>query len=377
MTKSTFFEIIGYFYFALDFLDYTFFTYPPGLKVKIDDLSNKSQTTLTHLAGIVVIMIRSILLTLLLAFIFSTSTIFITISHNDNSAEGDENLVQEDQQEEQGRYINQRTNSRIEETVARAIVPSSAGESDSSSSPRQRDEDDYYNGLSSLPVLVEEHRIVENNITTEDNHDYDRVILPRSKEAVGDMRSLNSEPTHQPSAVNILSCPPVGSSPIHVTPGSVMLNYSDALCTLTKSTISETGMKISIPIAISYDSNPWEQSAGEFASSLLVNNHIPCYSNGCQIDLSPLDAGELYVLSTLDYYTLSENDEYARFLETATFGITQEQLDAFENSPASVHEDITAWISDQMNSTITPLTSHREFWRSGLNGRVRLFGLQK
>ncbi len=180
--------------------------------------------------------------------------------------------------------------------------------------------------------------------------------------------STTIEATDQPATTNILiSCPPVGSPPIDVAPGSVTLTLSDALCTL--STISETGFATLIPIAISYDNNPWEQSAGEFASSFFANDDISCYSNGCQIDLPPLETGESYVLTTSNY-TLSETNQYARFLETATFGTTQEQLDTLKSSPESVYDNIALWISDQMNSTITPLTSHREFWRKSVNGRV-------
>jgi len=190
-------------------------------------------------------------------------------------------------------------------------------------------------------------------------------------------KSKNSGPTSQPTVktdapttTNSLSCPPVGSPPINVPPGSVMLGYGDTLCTLTKNIISSTsGSATSIPVALSYHGNPWEQSAGEFATSFFANEDILCYSNGCQINLPPLGVQESYLLTTLDY-SLAENEEYARFLETATFGITEEQLDAFKNSPASVHDDIVTWISDQMNSTTTPLTSHREFLRRGVIGRL-------
>ena len=151
-----------------------------------------------------------------------------------------------------------------------------------------------------------------------------------------------------------------------------MLNYSNALCTLTKKVVSDTGSTSSIPIAVSYDSNPWEQSAGEVATSLFANGNILCYSNGCQIHLPPLGAGESYFLTTFDH-SLTDDEMYARFLETATFGTTQQQLDNFKSSPASVHDNIANWISDQMNSATTPLTSHREFWRRGANGRVRVY----
>ena len=88
------------------------------------------------------------------------------------------------------------------------------------------------------------------------------------------------------------------------------------------------------------------------------------------------ESGAEYRLST-HVYELSKVDEAARFLETATFGITTEELMPLSVSSNDVKTGILTWISRQMNSSITPMTSHREFWRKGLNGRVsscRKFG---
>jgi hypothetical protein len=124
-----------------------------------------------------------------------------------------------------------------------------------------------------------------------------------------------------------------------------------------------------IPVARSYDNHPWEKAAGEFAASLFNTEDILCYEAGCQINLPPLEADSTYQLSSV-VYSLSEQDEYARFLETATFGITQEDLDAFASSSRSVEDDIISWVSDQMDPAEVPMTSHREYWRKRLNGRV-------
>ncbi len=146
-----------------------------------------------------------------------------------------------------------------------------------------------------------------------------------------------------------------------------------SLCTLSKAVTSESGEVALTPIARSYGNYPWEQAAGEYAASLFRDEKIMCYTNGCQIKLPPLvENGAEYYLSSFSY-SLSETNEYARFLETATFGTTDEQLDAFESSPNSVEVDITTWISNHMNASIVPITSHREFWRKGQNGRVSMF----
>ncbi len=185
--------------------------------------------------------------------------------------------------------------------------------------------------------------------------------------------------TESPTTSNILSCPLAGNSPIVIPAGSVMLHTAgtNSLCTLTKIISSDTGETISIPIARSYSNNQWEKSAGEASASLFAGKDILCYESGCQINLPMLEeSGAEYRLST-HVYELSKVDEAARFLETATFGITTEELMPLSVSSNDVKTGILTWISRQMNSSITPMTSHREFWRKGLNGRVsscRKFG---
>ena len=142
------------------------------------------------------------------------------------------------------------------------------------------------------------------------------------------------------------------------------------LCTLTKSVTSETsGETVLIPIARSYDNNAWERGAGEQAVSILGRKNIMCYAVGCQLDLQALESSEEYLLSSSSH-SLSESDEYARFLETATFGITQAEIDSLAASPKSVDENIIDWMSNQMNISETLLSSHREFWRKRTNSRV-------
>jgi hypothetical protein len=177
--------------------------------------------------------------------------------------------------------------------------------------------------------------------------------------------------TESPTTSNLLACPLVGDNPLIVSSGSVMLSVaSTTLCTLTKSvTSSESGKMTLIPIARSYDGNTWEQAAGEYAASIFGGKDIVCYTVGCQVNLPPLEAGAEYLLSSSSH-SLTEIDEYARFLETATFGITQEQLDTFDASSANVEDGINSWVTNQMNTNTIPMTGHREYWRNGINARV-------
>lgn len=152
-----------------------------------------------------------------------------------------------------------------------------------------------------------------------------------------------------------------------------MLQIAESsLCTLTKLTISSEGHFVNTPIARSYNGKEWEQAAGEFAHSFF-DGPILCYSKGCQVHLPKLEAG--YYLLTSSTHSLSDRNTYARFLETATFGITEKELDDLESrtssrSGSSVESNIISWVHEQMDTAKTPMTSHREFWRRGLNGRV-------
>lgn len=65
---------------------------------------------------------------------------------------------------------------------------------------------------------------------------------------------------------------------------------------------------------------------------------------------------------------MSKIDEYARFLESATYGITQAELDSFDVSNIDVDTQIINWMKEQMNETLILPTSHREFWRKRVNG---------
>ena len=184
--------------------------------------------------------------------------------------------------------------------------------------------------------------------------------------------------TEAPTTRNIVTCPPVGSPPVRLSSGSIMIPVAtNTLCTLTKVVPSSgNDAEISIPVARSYDNKPWEKSPGDYAASLFKDKDILCYASGCQMNLPTLEEeGAECHLSSFSY-SLSETDELARFLETATFGITQGELEAFDSSPGNVQTKIIDWVWNHMNVSSTPMTSHREFWRKGLSGRVSLTGIR-
>lgn len=153
-----------------------------------------------------------------------------------------------------------------------------------------------------------------------------------------------------------------------------MLNVANdqSLCSLTKVLLGENNKVINrIPIARSYNSSPWERSPGELSFSIFGSSEIRCYSIGCQVNLPESEEGTEYHLNSYTH-TLSKIDEYSRFLESATYGVTQADLDLFDVTNIDVETQIINWMKEQMNTTLTPPTSHREYWRKGVNGaRVR------
>ncbi len=194
----------------------------------------------------------------------------------------------------------------------------------------------------------------------------------RSKQSGPTTRPTSA--TFAPSGSTLIECPGIGSSPLILDSGPSMLEFAkeSQLCSLVKSFPStKNGEITNIPIARSYDGTPWRKSPGEYAASLFDMEAIVCYTNSCQLNLPPIESGSVYMLSSTSY-RLSSSDEYARFLETATFGISEKLLNDFETSTLGVQDTIASWISNQMNVSLTPATSHREFWRRGLNGRVCL-----
>lgn len=182
--------------------------------------------------------------------------------------------------------------------------------------------------------------------------------------------------TNAPTTELVVPCPPPDQV-VNLSSGSVILSIAGAntLCTVTKiipkNLLGGGKTQTVVPLVRSYDMHMWESSPGNVASSSFENEYILCYEKGCQINLPQLEAGEEYKL-TSKTYAISPRDEYARFLETASFGTTSSDLDLMEaategNGPIGVIAD---FVESQMDETSVPMTSHREFWRSRSNPRV-------
>ncbi len=182
--------------------------------------------------------------------------------------------------------------------------------------------------------------------------------------------------TEAPTTSLAISCPPVGEF-VTLDAGSIIVDIAEAdtLCTLTKlvpKTLAGGGTtQTFLPLARSYDLNTWELSTGSFALYVFPTKEFLCYDRGCQINLPLPEAGEQYRLTSTKY-KLGLRDEYARFLETASFGPIAKEFDKLESATGENGSQgaIVDYIEEQMDSDITSMSSHREFWRSRSSPRV-------
>jgi len=156
------------------------------------------------------------------------------------------------------------------------------------------------------------------------------------------------------------------------------------ITTLSEVTVDGEGAEsFVIPIARSYDDNEWEKEPGRIVEDTMYDHNWNCYFGACEIDLPDLGLDKRYKLCSgeapLRYTDPSLNADsnvVARFLEQATFGATQADIDSINGAAGSrrrlaVEDNINSWIIDQMDETVTPPTSHREYWRARANPRVR------
>lgn len=132
---------------------------------------------------------------------------------------------------------------------------------------------------------------------------------------------------------NAISCPLPGTATeltsLSTTGGTLTLSTigtTGQLCTLTKQTVGSIEKDPTIvPLARSYDNEPWSNAAGE-TPAVMLSNGFNCFIDSdsgtenweyCSVDLPPLDvndnSGEMYVLTTYEH-SLSERDQVSRFL---------------------------------------------------------------
>lgn len=156
----------------------------------------------------------------------------------------------------------------------------------------------------------------------------------------------------------------------------VTLSSADTLCALTEvQTDASSGDDTQIiPIARSYNGRKWESAAGGKAASIFApSGALVCsdVTSKCTIALPAAGANSRFVL-TLHGRSVSQRNEVARFLDQNTFGVTIDDLNVLDvadwTSNPALHR--ANYVKDQMDTTKTAITSHREYWRARTNPKV-------
>ena len=128
------------------------------------------------------------------------------------------------------------------------------------------------------------------------------------------------------------------------------------------------------PVARSYAGKDWQRTAGAYAQDL----EISCTSAECILKIPALPnlKDGRFVLLPLENPLLHESAEYvarasvSRFFQRNTFGPTLAMIDGWNYGAASMASEMASWVKNQINATVTSITSHREFFRKRVNGEL-------
>jgi hypothetical protein len=125
-----------------------------------------------------------------------------------------------------------------------------------------------------------------------------------------------------------------------------------------------------VPIARSYQGGDWQRSAGPYAQKLELS--CPESSSVCdlQIPILPKLPEGRFVLMPFQYSLDNDRALVSRFFHQTTFGPTMSMIDDWDYSADSLSGEMAKWVKDQMDISITPMTSHREFLRKRFNGEL-------
>ncbi|KAL7563666.1 hypothetical protein ACA910_013399 [Epithemia clementina (nom. ined.)] len=189
-------------------------------------------------------------------------------------------------------------------------------------------------------------------------------ISPSDSPSVRPTRSLvpTSSPTNSPAPTVLYTtdCPPTSDPWVEVPPSILTITKSNegALCRIV---LVDGNHKI--PVARSYDAGDWHQYSGAFA-----NMAVSCDTSACTFDLDLPGQGAKYMMGATEGYVLSNDEIAARFFESATFGMTLSEINSLAANLASTgNAAIADWVQDQMDESVTPPTSLRQFYRKRAN----------
>ncbi|KAL7568310.1 hypothetical protein ACA910_018446 [Epithemia clementina (nom. ined.)] len=173
-------------------------------------------------------------------------------------------------------------------------------------------------------------------------------------------RAPTPNPTQSPTRTPATKCPPINSPWKEIPPSTLTVAKSDqgVICRLILVKDEHR-----IPVARSYDAGDWHQYSGEFSTL-----SVACDPSECTFNLETPSNGAKYMLGATDGYTLTNEERAARFFESATFGMTMDDITSMAGKLAASGGDaFVAWMKNQMDEKITPVSSHRQFFRKHAN----------
>jgi hypothetical protein len=135
-----------------------------------------------------------------------------------------------------------------------------------------------------------------------------------------------------------------------------------------------------VPIARSYAASKWEMAAGRYTQEKQFKVRNKCPQKKCKLTIPILPNAKKgrFVLMSFRHSS-SETEQLSRFLSQATFGPTKKILNNLQGWDFSggFNSGLAKWTKDQMNLNKTPMTSHREFYRtrhdSGMGQQVVVY----
>jgi len=231
--------------------------------------------------------------------------------------------------------------------------------------------------------------------------------------------SANKNASANAAAAKILqfTCPAVGSNPIQLPEDTSLTQVaykipralSNTLCLLVKVSVTSTGTahtppllptsltSISkssdydlIPLARSYSGWDWSLSSGIIAETTWIKIRCRDAPRHCNVRVEredPVITPHAYYLMTLSHSQplgLTSEEIKSRFLNQVTFGATREEMTMLQTKynigvnidNGTANQGMVMYLSHQMNPLFTPITSHREYYRSRVNFDMKWNGIE-
>lgn len=120
-----------------------------------------------------------------------------------------------------------------------------------------------------------------------------------------------------------------------------------------------------VPVSRSYSGFDWEKVAGPYSQDLEVTT---CSSTACTLtipNLPDLNENDKFILMSFSH-ELTDKEQVSRFFHLTTFGPTKDMIDNW-NYGTSLEAETSKWVKEQMTEGLTPITSHRAFYRKNLD----------